>query len=570
MIDIKPLERKFVSKDLSINTWADLKPYADDLLNRDLNSLESFEQWLQDANELEVVMGEDFAWRVIKPTLNTADGMAEQSYNDWMNLIQPEATIFDDKMRRKALVSPYTDQFKQTGFALLKKRWNESNKLFREENIPLQTEEGIKGVASNKIKGAMTVELDGETLTLQQAGARLEWQDRTKREEAWRAVRERMIQDKDALDANISELVPLRHKIAQNAGFANYRDYKFKSLQRFDYTPTDCFRFHDAIESEILPLLKQTHGQRAKSMELNILKPWDLGCDPLGRTALKAFATAEELIEKGIAGLAAINQDLADTVIRMHQHKYLDLESRPNKAPGGYNIALPESKTSFMFYNVVGRASDVDVFVHEAGHAAHNYLMRDLSLEHYKAYPMEVAELASMSLELLAHDELYRFFPDEGDLHRAQYDHLASIVGFFPHMARVDAFQHKLYEHPEMTAEQRHDVWEKLQDRYDTDWVDWSEFKEYRRTAWHSQGHIFEVPFYYIEYGIAQLGALQVWRNYKTDKKQALAQYKAALALGYTKSIPDIYETAGIKFDFSAATIKELMAFVQKEMAKLV
>jgi oligoendopeptidase F len=570
MTELKPFVRKFLPKDLKINLWEDAKPYADDLLQREWSSLSEFEEWLYDWSELQVVVGEEFIWRMIRPTLDTANEEFEKSYNDFLNLVSAELSKFENAMNKRVLESQYSKEFKQPGFEMLLKRLQASNEIYREENISLGIEDSSKNIKSGQIKGAMTVELDGEKMTLQQAGIRLEWADRAKREEAWRVSSDRRYQDKDALDENLSELIPIRNQIAKNAGFDNYRDYVFRELQRFDYTPEDCFVFHDAIEKEVLPLVKISQEHRAKQMGLEKMMPWDGGCDPLGRPALKAFDTSVELVDKSLAALKNIDEVFFYTLNKMKEMDYLDLDSRMNKAPGGYNAELPESQTSFMFYNVVGRSSDVETIMHETGHAAHNTLTRHLPLNAYRQYPMEVGELASMSMELLAHDEWYRFFPKEEDQNRVKYEHLRQIVGFFPHMAKIDAFQHEIYLKPEMTAEQRHDFYDGLQKRFDTGMVDWKGFEHQRRTAWQSQGHIFEVPFYYIEYGIAQLGALQVWRNYKQDKKQALEMYKNALALGYTKPIPEIYETAGIKFDFSATMLKELMAFVQKEMQALV
>lgn len=562
--------RKFLPQDLTINTWADIKSFADDLLSREWSSLGDFEKWLLDWSELQDVLDEEGTWRAIRPTLNTADKQAEQAYNDFLEQVSAEYDKFSNALQSRILESDYARQFQQPGFPMLLKRLRAEQEIYREENTALIIEDSSKNIKANQIKGAMSVELDGEKLTLQQAGARLEWADRQKREEAWLASSARRYQDKDALDAAFSELIPIRHQIAQNAGFENYRDYMFQSLQRFDYTPQDCFTFHTAIEKEVLPLVKDSLQHRAKLMGLETLKPWDGSCDPLGRPALKAFETSDELVEKSLLALNDIDPVFYETLNDMKRRGYLDLDSRDNKAPGGYNAGLRETGTSFMFYNVAGRAGDVETIMHETGHASHNTLCRHLPLHGYTVYPMEVAELASMSLELLAHDQWYRFFPKEEDQNRVRYNHLSGIIGFFLHMSKIDAFQHSVYENPQMGVEDRHDLFDGLQKRFSPGVVDWTGFEQYRRTAWHAQGHIFEVPFYYIEYGIAQLGALQVWRNYKQDKKQALAQYKNALALGYTKSIPEIYETAGIKFDFSAGMLKELMAFVQKEMAALV
>ncbi|MDB5477559.1 MAG: oligoendopeptidase, partial [Alphaproteobacteria bacterium] len=441
--------------------------------------------------------------------------------------------------------------------------------LFRPENIPLDTQQEQLGAEYMKIRGAMTVTLDGEEMTLQKASDRLYWLDRAKREEAWLASQERQHQDHARLDDIFSQLVGIRKEIAANAGFDNYRDFKFKSLGRYDYTPEDCYTFHEAIEQAIVPLVAELQKEQAAGLGLEKLRPWDGAVDPKGRPPLKAFNDTDDLVQKSLQVFTNLDPLFHDTVKLLRDKGQLDLESRMNKAPGGYMSPLSESKIPFIFANATEKVGDLVTLIHEVGHAVHSVQTRDLRLLAYGSNPSETAELASMSMELLTMDQWDVFFPIEEECRRAKRDHLEKIIGFFPWMAMVDAFQHEIYLKPDLTIQDRHKIWAWTQQRFTTGLVDWSGFADWHETQWHKQLHIFEVPFYYIEYGIAQLGALQVWRNYKQDKKQAVEQYKNALALGYTESIPEIYETAGIRFDFSAGMLKELMAFVQDELKAL-
>jgi oligoendopeptidase F len=474
-----------------------------------------------------------------------------------------------DLLNRKIAGSVFALEVPETGFALALKGIQTQVNIFRPENIPLTVQDEELISEAGKIRGAMTVTLDGEEMTLQKAGDRLFWTDRAKREEAWTAVRTRHYQDVEKLDTIFDSMVKLRTQKAKNANFDNYRDYAFTALRRYDYMPENCYIFHEAIEKAILPLVVDTLKQRSKEMHLDVLRPWDTVADPQGRPPLKAFKTTDELTEKTITMMDKVDRLFGDTVRLMHDRGHLDLASRPHKRPGGYMMPMPVSKIPFIFANATEKVDDLTTMIHEAGHAVHEIQMRNLRLMAYTNYPSEVAELGSMTMELVTLDEWSTFFSNEDELRRAKWEHLEGIIAMFPWLAMVDAFQHEVYLQPTITPDQRHDIWSNLTTRFDTG-VDWSGFEGWRRTNWHRQGHIFENPFYYIEYGIAQLGALQIWRNFKQDKKQALEQYKNALALGYTKSIPEVYEAAGVKFDFSVVMIKDLMDFVQKEMAKLV
>lgn len=569
MLKVEPLKQKYVPQGLQIKTWEDIEPFTTELLSREIATLGEYDRFLEDESELDAITSEEYTRRMILTTRFTDNKDYEDALNYYLQNIAPKMAEYGDQINRKIAESPFADQIKEQGFSLALRGMRSQMELFRSENIPLQIKDEELGNESGRIRGAMTVTLDGEQMTLQKAGDRLFWQDRAKREEAWLVMRERQYQDKDKLDNLFSELVGLRDTVAKNAGFDNFRDYQFKNYRRYDYTPSDCMDFHKAIEENVVPMTRDIIKHQAKGLGMDVLRPWDAAVDPQGRPPLKAFESVDDLVNKATQAFANMDPLFHDSILLMREKDQLDLGSRPHKRPGGYMTDLSVTKVPFIFANATEKVSDLTTLVHEMGHAIHTIQLRDLRLQSYGRYPMEVAELASMSMELLSYDQWHLFFPKEDDLIRAKREHLEHIITIFPWIAQVDAFQHEIYLNPSMNAEQRHDAWERLDSRFSSGMVDWSGFEHWKRTGWQKQGHIYEVPFYYIEYGIAQLGALQVWRNYKQDKKQALEQYKNALALGYTKSIPDIYATAGIKFDFSSAMLKELMEFVRGELAAL-
>lgn len=571
MSDVIEFQRRFIAKDLKVGTWDDVKSYAEDLKTREWKNATDYRRWLEDWDEFGVVTGEEGCWRYIRITIDTESEDYKNAYQSWINDVSTQLSVLENELSKRMIASPFNDQIIEQGFELLLKRTKAGIELFRDENVALQAKEAEKSAEYGEISAMQTIELDGKTLTLQQAGTRMEWPDRAKREETWHAVNMRRYQDKEKFDHLYDELVANRHQIALNAGEKNFRDYQFKAYQRFDYTAKECFAFHEAIEKAVMPIVSTLTKKRKADMGVEQLRPWDLKVDVKNRPAIIAFKDSHDLVDKTIQMLDNTAPFAADTVRRMKAKNLLDLDSRKGKAPGGYNSGLPETRSSFMFTNQAQTARDMETAVHEAGHATHDRLASAQSLYAYQHYPMELAELASMSMELLTHDQWNIFFKDEEECARVRYNHLKSIIEFFPQMAKIDAYQHAIYENPTLTPEQRHDVWEKLQHRFSTNEVDWSGLNnDYLRTSWHGILHIFEVPFYYVEYGIAQLGALQIWRNYKQDKKQAIEQYKNALSLGYTRSIPETYTAAGVKFDFSVDMIKDLMGFVQSEMEKLV
>ncbi|WP_306639851.1 M3 family oligoendopeptidase [Sanyastnella coralliicola] len=567
VVEKKP--RRFIAEDKEINSWDDLKPIYDELVARELPFLDDLRQWLADLSEFEAFLEENVAWRYIRMTIDTTDEAASNRYKEFVTEIQPHMAPYSDQLNKKIAQHPMADQLDGEAFRIYLRGINRSIELFREENIPLQTKAQELAQEYGGVSGAMTIDWEGETLTMQQAGQKLQSTDRELREKVFKTMQERRLTDVDKIEGIFDELVKLRHEMATNAGFENYRDFKFAAMGRFDYTPQDCFNFHDSIENALMPIATSIVEKRRTAIGLDKLRPWDLSVDTEGRAPLKPFNTAEELIDGSIEIFEKTDPFFGDCLRTMKDMKYLDLASKQGKAPGGYNYPLYESGIPFIFMNAVGTTRDLVTMMHEGGHAVHSVLTHPIELTSFKGCPSEVAELASMSMELISLDHWNVFFTDNDELVRAKREHLEDILSMLPWIAMIDAFQHWIYTNPEHTREERKAAWMDLETRFGFDAIDWSGMEEGRHYRWHRQLHLFEVPFYYIEYGMAQLGAIAVWRNYKEDPTKALNQFKAALELGYTRTIGDIYATAGIKFDFSVDYIKELAAFVQGELAKL-
>ena len=414
-----------------------------------------------------------------------------------------------------------------------------------------------------------TVELDGQIVTMQQAAKELKGADRTRRKMVFELMIARRLKDVAALDTLFNSLLELRHKVAVNANFDNFRDFKFEAMGRFDYSIQDCFNFHDSIAEEIVPIVTEFQKEKKAQLGYSELKPYDLDIDPSGKPPLNPFKTGEELLDKSIKVFYQIDPYFGECLETMREMGHLDLVSKKGKSPGGYNYPLYEVGVPFIFMNAVGTQRDLITMIHEGGHAVHSFLSRELKLTAFKSLPSEVAELASMSMELISMDYWDVFYADETELKRAKKEQLETLLKILPWVAIVDKFQHWIYTNPNHTQEQRIDQWNSINDSFSGGHIDWSGFEEAKSTSWHRQLHIFEVPFYYIEYGMAQLGAIAVWRNYKNNPQKAIEQYMAALKLGFTKSIPEIYAAAGIKFDFSREYVKELADFVKMELRKL-
>jgi len=561
-------QRTYIPQNLEIK-WETLSPIFAELQNRNIATVTDLEQWLRDKSELEAALEEDFAWRYIKMSCDTANEQLVKDFQYFATDIEPKIAPIANELNKKLVESPFVEELDQQKYFVYLRSVRKALELFREENIPLFTELQVKQQQYQGVTGAMSVTLNEQEYTLEQASNFLKDTDRDIRQNAWETIQQRRLVDKDQLNILFDELVKLRHQVALNAGFENYRDYMFQALGRFDYTPKDCYDFAEAIEKEIVPILKEQAEKRKEALALEDLRPWDLEVSTTGKPALKPFQNGNELIDKSICCFNQIDASLGEKLAIMKANQLFDVESRMGKAPGGYNYPLAETGAPFIFMNSANSFRDLTTMVHEGGHAIHTFLTANLELNDFKHCPSEVAELASMSMELISMDQWSVYFDKEEDLIRAKKEQLVDVLKTLPWVAVIDQFQHWIYTNPDHNAANREEAFKQIYNRFGGGFANWEGYEKQFGNVWQKQLHLFEVPFYYIEYAIAQLGAIAVWKNYKENPEKGLQQYLDALALGYTKPMNEIYETAGIKFDFSASYINELAAFVKIELEKL-
>ena len=564
--NIQKLKHSFLPSDFKLTDWNTLEPYVIQLVERPIESETDLEQWLKDMSEVEAFISEDACWRQVRMTCDTENKALEEAFNFFFMEIQPKLQPYADQLNKKLINCPFTNTLDQQKYFTYLRSVKKSIDLFRESNIPLQAEASVLQQQYGTIAGKMMIEHEGQEYTLQQAAKFLEHEDRSVRETVYKKIAQRRYADKDALNDLYSKLIALRHQIALNAGFSNYRDYKFAEMGRFDYKPEACFDFHDAVQEAVLPLINDIYTEQAKRLGIDIMKPWDTEAEPAGIHPLRPFTDGKDLLKKSITCLDQLDPFFGDCLRKMDELNHLDLDSRKGKAPGGDNMPLAESGAPFIFMNAAAQMSDLTTMVHEAGHAIHSFLAHELPLSAFKEYPTEMAEVASMSMELFTMDHWETFFDSEEEMKRAKRHQLERVITIFPWIAIIDKFQHWVYEHPNHTLEEREESWMNILNKFTSTAIDHTGLENYRSYGWQKQLHLFEVPFYYIEYGIAQLGAIGMWKQYKENPKQALDNYKYALSLGGTKTLPELYKAAGIDFDFSHKNISELMIFVKNEL----
>ena len=567
---LAPIARHFIPNTFELTNWDALAPYFMQLEERNIDTPEALRQWLSDWSELQAVVSEDACWRQIRMTCDTENKEIEEAFNDFCLNIEPPMKPIHDRLNRKLMASPALTTLREDpDFAIFLRQVDNELSLFCEANIPLSAELNVLAQHYGAITGAMSIEVEGKTYTLQQAAKFLMQSDRQLRESVYHKVNETRLSKKDELDTLFNALLEKRHQVALNAGFENYRDYKFRELGRFDYTVADCEAFHEAIRMHIVPLVDRIYAHKKQVLQLDTLKPFDVDAEPVGQEPLQPFNNGDDLLEKSIQAFKQLNPYFGECLETMQAMNRFDLNSRPGKAPGGYNCPLAVTGAPFIFMNAAGTADDVVTMMHEGGHALHSFLSHPLPLNAFKEYPMEMAELASMSMELISMDVWSNFYSNANDLRRAKLEELERVLSIFPWIAMIDRFQHWLYTHPTHSVEERTAAWLDIHTTYSGNVLDWSGLEDYRANLWQKQLHLFEVPFYYIEYGIAQLGALQLWQQYKHNPQASLEAYMNALRLGGTRTLPELYATAGIRFDFSNNTIQALSAFVRKEIEQL-
>lgn len=563
--DIQKLERTYLPKNFIVNTKDDVIPHFEELLDREISNIDEMKHWLQNCSELEAALSEDVCWRQINMTRDTENKEYEESFTNFVMNIEPHLKPYLHKLNEKLIAWPFVDEL-GTEYEIFLRSVKNQVALYREENIPLEAEINVLAQQFGTISGKMSVEVDGKEFTLQQAAKFLQQPERAKREEVYQKVAKRRAEDKDALDALFDDLLAKRHQVALNAGFDNYRDYMFKALGRFDYGVKECEDFHASVKKYMLPLVEKIYDGKKEKLGLDKLKPWDVDAVPEGQQPLNPFTDGQELTDKAIAVYDKLNPFFGNCIRKMKDIKHLDLDSRKGKAPGGYNCPLAETGVPFIFMNAAGTADDVITMMHEGGHAFHSFLAHNLPLSGMKEYPMEMAELASMSMELFTFEHWNVFYENENDLKRAKQEQLERVLTIFPWIATIDKFQHWIYTNPIHTRAERTAEWLKILKEFYPSNIDTTDLEDIRAIQWQKQLHLFEVPFYYIEYGIAQLGAIAMWKQYLDNEDAAIENYTKALSLGYTKNLNELYKTAGIKFDFSESTVKELAEFVSGKM----
>lgn len=543
-----------------------MKTRFEEFLAAPFHNVEEVEDWLKQVSDYQDELREALDGHYIEFQTHNQDTEIQETYQFDQEHVLPILKRYEAQLDQKLLSSPH--ELDNNVYGRLIRSKETAAELYREENIDLEVKEDRLATRYFELTGALTAEWEGEQLTIPQLFPLLEDPDRTKRKKVYDQLFGALSGVEGELQAIMDELMVIREQKAANSGLANYRDYMFKKYNRFDYTPEDCKELADSIREHVVPAIGRILSKKAEELGVESIRPYDHRAVPLDEEPLRPFKTGDELVEKTGRVLGEISPRFSELLHLMDSKGLLDLETRKNKSPGGFCESLPVSGLSFIFMNASGTHGDVTTLIHEMGHCIHNDFKRTLPLAFDRATPMESAELASMGMELLSMDHWDHFYSEE-QVRQAKLDMLRDIIQFFPSGIRVDEFQHWMYENPGHSKEERSEAYGRIVDSYLSSEEDWSGYEEVKKKQWLFVLHIFEVPFYYIEYVIAQLGALQLYRIYKEDPDRAIEGYKEALRLGNTASLSDVYEAAGLSFDFSTDMIKGLVAFVEKEIAEL-
>jgi len=558
------------SKEMQSWKWNDYKPYFDNLLNQNIDKT-NINIWMKYWSDFSELIGEVGTEVYVATTVDTTDKEAKNRFNTFLEDVSENASSKNQMLRKKLLDSGCVPD----NFKIPLRTIKSEVELFREDNLPLMTKDSKLSKEYDAIIGAQTVEWEDKEITITQLGPVLLETDRKRREKAWRLAAERRLNDREKINEVWKKILKVRMDIAKNADHDNYRSWRWEYLNRFDYTPEDCLNFHSAIEKVVMPFVKKLIKKRKDELGLEILKPWDLSVDTLNRAPLKPFEDAKELEDKCHNIFNAVDSELGNHFKIMRDEKLLDLANRKGKAPGGYCTEYYHRRVPFIFMNAVGTHNDVQTMLHEGGHAFHVFESNQLPYSAQRDVGMEFAEVASMSMELLSAPYLTKKFGgfyEEDEAKRARIEHLEKTIMFLPYMAIVDAFQHWAYTNPEeaMNPNNCDTKWTELWNRFQVyDDLDSNEFKDVIATGWHNKLHLFHVPFYYVEYGMAQLGALQVWGNALENQKKAVRQYRHALSLGGNATLPELFEAAGAKFEFGENMLEYAINLVDVNLKEL-
>ena len=556
----------FIHDDIDGASWESIEPYMNDLRDRPLSCSNCLETFIADRSNLSEVISEARARLYIDMTCHTDDEDIQKAWMAFVENVQPKLSEYSDILNRRLIEHKAVQELPER-FDILVKGLKTDIEIFREENIPLNTQATKLVTEYNEICGAQMVEFDDEQKTFAQMAIYLENTERSIREAAWKAVSERRFEDNERISEIYDELIQIRHQIATNAGYEGFQQYMFASMHRYDYTIEDCLEFHDSIESVCQPLRLRTDEEREQELGLGSLRPWDMGVDVKGRPPLQPFNEVQEMVDGCSRIFHTMSEELGNYFDQLDTNDCLDLDSRKGKAPGGYQYYLQKSRMPFIFMNAAGTQRNVETMIHEAGHAFHSFYSGHLDLIHERDSPIEFAEVASMSMELLTHPHWEEFY-DAKNADRARRKHLEDIISFMPWMATIDAFQYWVYANPNHSREERAERWLELAERFGPK-VDMSGFEEIHKVSWQRQGHLFGVPFYYVEYGIAQLGALQMWKYHRRDTEDALTRYKAGLSLGYPRGLTELFEASGLELSFSESYVGSLIGEIDDALAEI-
>ena len=558
---------RWLPNEAEFKTWEQIEPWYGQLLDRPIGSAAELEAWLFDLGELNGAVSQEGVRRYVAMTCQTDDPQCEAAHLAFVRDIEPKLKPVQNDLRNRYLDSPHRSGLDPARYHVFDRAQENRRALYREANIARETELAELDQQYQKVIGAMTVTFRGLERTPSQMAPFLEEPDRATRQEAWELVAARRLADRDAIDDLFDRMVALRQEVAREAGFAIFTDYAYRLRERFDYGVTEATAFQDAIAKVVVPLARRLQDERREALGVPALRAWDTAVDPLGRPPLRPFADVEKLAEGTEAIFVEVDPELAAQFAYLRQHGLLDLANRKGKAPGGYQTTLEDDRLPFIFMNAVGVDGDVRTLLHEGGHAFHALASRGEPLASYRESPIEFCEVASMAMELLGARNLAQFY-SEADADRSYRQLLEGIVTILPWIATVDAFQHWVYAHPGHSRIERRGAWVALLDRFGGS-IDWTGYEDARSNGWHRQLHIFLYPFYYIEYGIAQLGALQVWMRSLVDRAGAVAAYRKALAIGGARPLPELFAAAGAKFEFSEASLGPLMDAIGRELDQL-
>ena len=563
----------FIPEDFDASSWENIEPYVDDLIQRSLSCSSCLEKLISDSSNLAEHISETGALLYIGMTCDTENETKKNDFLNFVENVRPKLSKFSDKLNRRIAEHPSVGDLPDR-YDLMIRGIKSDIDIFREENIPLGVEQTKLVTKAQGITGGMTVKFEGEERTFPEMKAFLESNNRSMREKAWKSMVSRWMNDSEELSEIFDELIKIRHEIAKNAGFDSYTNYMFKAMHRFDYTVEDCLTFHNSIEKVCMPIVREINEKRRSSFNLEILSPWDVneksgsGPDIEGKNPLRPFDNVGEMVQKLSELFHKMSRDLGNKFDKLVEMDTLDLETRKGKAPGGYQYYLEKSRVPFIFMNAAGLQGDLETMIHESGHAFHSLYCGHLDLIDERNYPIEFAEVASMSMELLTQDEWQIFYDNDDEVNRAILSHLEGVVFLLPWIATIDAFQHWIYANPNHTREERTEYWLSLRDRFGSK-MDWKDNEDFRELSWQQQGHLFGVPFYYIEYGIAQLGALQLWQTHRKSPEKALKDYENAMKLGNTKILPELFAAAELKLGFDEKHVDSLINEVKTAMAEV-